>query len=89
MAIGAGPATVVLQILKQAGVLVAVGLAIGGPLSVFLVRYTSAIVKGGSAHAAGTISLVAVFLLCIAAGAAFLPAVRATRMDPVKALKHE
>ena len=89
MAIGARPASVVLQILKQAGALVAVGLGIGGALSAFLVRYTSAIAKAGSGQATTTISLVALFLIWIAAGAAFFPALRATRIDPVKALKHE
>ena len=89
MALGAGRGTVQWLILREALILVGVGLVIGIPLALLAARAMSTLLFGvtptdpianGSAVAA---------LLLIAALAAYLPARRASRVDPMLALRAE
>jgi predicted permease len=89
MALGAGRGTVQWLILREALVLVGVGLVIGIPLAFLAARAMSTLLFGvaptdpvanGSAVAA---------LVSIAALAAYLPARRASRVDPMLALRAE
>jgi predicted permease len=89
MALGAGEGTVLKLIMKEGMTLVAVGLLIG---------LTSALITGRAVRAllynvapTDPVSLVVpTVLLCgVALVACYMPARRATRVDPLKALRHE
>ena len=89
MALGAGTTDVLRLIVKQgmrptfAGVL----LGIGGSLA--LSRALSRLVFGVSATDPATLAAVAVILSLVALAACLLPALRATRLDPLAALRDE
>jgi putative ABC transport system permease protein len=88
-ALGAQGWDVVGQVLGEASLLVASGLGLGVVASLALARLLSGLVYGvvvtdPASYAAG----VAVLIL-VALGAAFLPAVRASRVDPMVALRAE
>ncbi len=89
MAIGAEPATVIRGILGHALSLTVIGLVLGAAATCVLMRFIASQVKGVSAYDGVTFIVVSVLLCSIAAGAAFIPALRAVRMDPVTALRSE
>jgi predicted permease len=89
IAIGAEPATVVRGILGHALSLTALGLVLGAAFACGLMRLIASQVKGVSAYDGVTFVAVSVLLCSIAAGAAFIPALRAARVDPVTALRCE
>ena len=89
IAIGAEPATVIRGILGHALSLTAIGLVLGAATTCVLMRFIASQVKGVSAYDGVTFIVVSVLLCSIAAGAAFIPALRAARVDPVTALRSE
>ncbi len=89
MALGADARGVLRLVLGQALLLVGVGLAVGLVLAAIMGRQMASLLYGISGTdpvAFGTTSLV---LLLVAALASLVPALRATRVDPVRALKFE
>ena len=89
MALGAGPGDVLAHVLKGAGWMVAVGLAIGLAGAFGLTRILTTLLfevstldPGAFALAGGAMALVALF-------AVLVPASRASRVDPVSALRVE
>jgi predicted permease len=89
MALGAGRGTVPWLILREAFTLVGVGLVIGIPLAFLAARAISTLLFGVTpTDAIATGSAVAALVL-IAALAAYLPARRASRVDPMLALRAE
>ena len=89
MAIGARPGDVVAMILKEAGVLTAAGLAIGTTLALASAQVVKSLLYGLKPRDPLTIVLAVVTLTGVAAFASFLPAYRASRLDPLKALHYE
>jgi ABC-type antimicrobial peptide transport system permease subunit len=89
LSLGATRASVVRLVLTECIVLVALGLAIGAAASSAAVRGASSLLFGLSAHDVPT-QAAAVLLLAATAGiASWLPAWRASRLDPTIALRHE
>jgi predicted permease len=89
MALGAGRGAVQWLILREALILVAAGLVIGIPLAFLAARAMSTLLFGvAPTDAVATGSAVAA-LVVIAALAAYLPARRASRVDPMLALRAE
>jgi ABC-type antimicrobial peptide transport system permease subunit len=89
MALGAGRGTVQWLILREAFILVGVGLVIGIPLAFLAARAMSTLLFGVTpTDAVATGSAVAALVL-IATLAAYLPARRASRVDPMLALRAE
>ena len=89
MALGAPPAGVVRMVLLDAGRMVVAGIVIGLAAAFVLSRYVQSQLFGIEAAdlvvyagAAGTLAAVATL-------AAFVPARRASRVDPVSALRYE
>ena len=68
---------------------VAVGLVLGGALAFLVSRYLAAALYHVKPRDPATFGAVAVVLLAVAVLAILVPAVRATRMDPVEALRWE
>jgi putative ABC transport system permease protein len=87
MALGAEAWTTIALICRQAAVLVALGLAIGVAVAVSLSRWLEGLLFGLTAFDAVTFVAVASLFAIVAALAAVGPARRATRVDPVTALR--
>ena len=88
MALGAQPADIIRQIIREGMVLVVVGLAIGLPCSMALSRFVSSQLHGVST--ADPLTYITISILCLAATllAVLLPARRATA-NPMEALRFE
>jgi len=89
MAIGADRRDVVGMILKEAGILTLVGLVIGTTLALVSAQVVKSLIYGLKPRDPLTIVLAVVTLAAVAAFASFLPAYRASRLDPLKALHYE
>ena len=89
MALGAAPHAVQTMVLKQGLWLVIIGVAIGVGASFGLMRLMSSMLFGVTASDPGTFLGVTVALIVVALAACWIPARRATRVDPVIALRYE
>jgi predicted permease len=89
MALGAQPGSVIWLVMREVLLLLAIGLAIGVPAAFGLGRFVTAQlygIKPGDPSIA--LTSVAV-LIMVAALAGFIPARRASRIDPILALRYE
>jgi putative ABC transport system permease protein len=89
MALGARRSSIFHMILKQGLLLVALGLAIGLAAAFLSLRVLGSILYGISASDPATYAALSLVLLAVALVASFLPARRATRVDPLVALRYE
>jgi putative ABC transport system permease protein len=89
MALGAQRLHIVKMILREAGLMLAAGLAIGAGLTLVLGKAASTLLFGLKPHDPLTISLSTLGLAAVAILASYLPARRAARLDPVSALRDE
>jgi predicted permease len=89
MAIGAKRGDVIGMILKEAGILTVAGLVIGTTLALASAQVVKSLLYGLKPRDPLTIVLAVVTLAVVAAFASFLPAYRASRLDPLKALHYE
>jgi putative ABC transport system permease protein len=89
MALGAQNGDVVRMILRQGAILAAIGTVIGLGLAFGVARGVSFFLYGVSAFEPATYGAMAAALLIAALVATFFPARRATRVDPVEALRAE
>jgi len=89
MAIGAKRGDVIGMILKEAGILTVAGLVIGTTLALACAQVVKSLLYGLKPRDPLTIVLAVVTLAVVAAFASFLPAYRASRLDPLKALHYE
>lgn len=89
MALGAGRYQVVRSILREAMLLLSVGLAIGVIISLIATTSARALLFGLQPYDPLTLLAAAALLAAIAALATYLPAQRASRLDPMIALRYE
>lgn len=89
VALGATRGSVVGMILKEALVLLAVGVALGAVGLFFTVRFVSTMLHGVSSYDPVTLALVAMMLVVVTILAALVPALRAARLDPTEVLRAE
>ena len=89
MALGAEARSVVWMVVGQAGTLLAVGLLIGGALSVAAARTAGSLLYGVAPWDPATLAICAASLGGIALAASWVPAHRASRVDPTIALREE
>ena len=89
MALGAARGDVLRLILGQGLRLAAVGLAIGLAASIAVTRLMSALLFGVSARDPATFLSVSILLVAVALASSFLPAYRATKIDPILAIRYE
>jgi putative ABC transport system permease protein len=89
IALGARQSQVLREILYDAGRMVALGIAIGLPIAWMASRFLSSMLFGVTAHDAVTTVIAIAVLAGAAFIAAFLPARRAARVDPLVAIRCE
>jgi putative ABC transport system permease protein len=89
MALGARPLGIFGLVLQQAFVLVGAGVAIGLVAALGVTRLLASLLVGVSAHDPLTYMGVSGLLVGVAMLACYLPARRATRVDPSVALRYE
>jgi macrolide transport system ATP-binding/permease protein len=89
MALGAQRGTVVWMVLRRVLLLAAVGLAIGVPAALSAFQLIKSFLFETQPNDPGTLVLAGVVLLSAAILAGYAPARRASRIDPLAALRHE
>ena len=89
MALGANAIDVRRMVVRQGMVLAATGIGIGIALALGVTRLTSAFLYGISASDPITYASIATLLIIVAFVASYIPASRATRVDPMSALRYE
>ncbi len=89
MALGAEPSKVVRMVMSDVLLLVAIGVGVGVPAAIALMRMVATQLYGLSAHDPLTLALATGALALIACLAGYLPALRASRLDPMVALRYE
>lgn len=89
MALGARQEDILRKVLREALVLVLVGVAIGIPIALGALRLISSMLFGLKPTDPLTLAMAIAFMLAVAALAAYLPARRASRVDPMVALRYE
>lgn len=89
MALGAQPVDVLRMIVGQGAGLALLGVAIGAAAALGLTRLMGTMIFGISAHDPLTFGGVAIVLSLVAIAACYFPARRATRVDPLAALRYE
>lgn len=89
MALGAQQSDVLRLVIGQGTRLALSGVAIGLGAAFTATRFMSSLLYGVSAADPGTFVAVAILLVVVALGACYIPARRATQVDPMIALRHE
>jgi len=89
MALGATPFEVFALVVGDGLRVTAIGIAIGAAGSLLTGRWLTSLLFGVRATDPATLAATALLLLLVAAAACFLPARRATRVDPMVALRAE
>jgi len=89
MTLGASPSTILRQVLRETFILMLIGIAVGVPIALVGTRLIRSMLFG--LGEADPIALIAacVILASIAAAASYIPARRASRVDPMVALRYE
>jgi ABC-type antimicrobial peptide transport system permease subunit len=89
MALGAKTGDVLRSVLWEGAQLAGIGVAIGIGAAFGLTRVMSSLLFGVSATDPLIFASISIILTAVALGAAFIPARRATRVDPMIALRYE
>ena len=89
LALGAQPGTVIWLVMKEVLILLSIGLAIGIPAAMALGRYVAAQLYGIEPRDPWIAGSTVLVLATVSAAAGLIPARRASRIDPILALRHE
>jgi predicted permease len=89
MALGAIGGDVIWMVMREVLLLVAIGVAVGVPAAVLLSQFVKSQLFGLEPHDPATILASTVLLALVAGLAGFVPALRASRIDPMRALHYE
>jgi ABC-type antimicrobial peptide transport system permease subunit len=87
LALGATPAGLVSLVMSDSARLVALGLLVGLPASIAAARWTQAFVPGAAGSDPLTLAAAGALTALIALAASYLPAHRASKVNPTSALR--
>lgn len=89
MALGAETGDVVWLVMKEVLLLASIGVAIGLPAAYALTRFTKSQLYGIEPNDAFTLAIATAGIALVAIASGYIPARRATRIDPMRALRWE
>jgi putative ABC transport system permease protein len=89
MALGSDRSMILRGVAAEGGKMVLAGMIIGGIGALILARFLSSALTEIGAFDVTTFAVSSTVLATAALGAVLIPAIRATRIDPVEALRHE
>jgi len=89
LALGAQPGVVIWMVMREVLLLLAIGLAVGIPSALLLGRSVSSVLYGVKASDPLMATSTIVLLTLVSAAAGLIPARRASRIDPILALRYE
>jgi ABC-type antimicrobial peptide transport system permease subunit len=89
MALGASPGAVLGMVLKQGLRLAAIGIAVGVAAALAVTRLMQQVLFEVQPHDPAIYAALAILILAVACVACWIPARRATRIDPITALRAE
>jgi predicted permease len=89
LALGAEPGGVIWLVMREVLLLLSIGLAVGIPAAMALGRFVSAQLYGIDAGDPGIAVATVILLTAVSAAAGLIPAHRASRIDPILALRYE
>src|ERR1039457_2417292 len=87
MAMGARPGNVIAMVVRQGMALAVAGMAVGGVAALATTRLVASMLFRVDAADPASFVLAGLFLSAVALGATWLPAFRATRIDPMQSLR--
>jgi ABC-type antimicrobial peptide transport system permease subunit len=89
MALGANRAIVQRMVLRQVGVMIAIGASIGAVVALGLGRAAQSMLYGMEGHDPFVFALAVALLAAVAFAAGWQPAQRASRTEPMRALRYD
>lgn len=89
MALGARPGSVIWLVMKEVLLLLAIGLAVGIPAALGLGRFVSSQLYGIEGSDPWVAAVAMILLIVVSSAAGLIPAQRASRIDPILALRYE
>jgi putative ABC transport system permease protein len=89
MALGAQASDVLRMVVCRGMILALIGITVGLAAALALTRVMKTLLFEVSATDPETFALIALLLICVAVIASYIPARRATKIDPVLAIRHE
>ena len=89
LALGAQPALIIWLVMKEVLLLFGIGLAVGIPAAMVLGRFVSSQLHGIQASDPRVAGITMVLLAMVSAAAGLIPAHRASRIEPIQALRTE
>jgi len=89
VALGAGRGSLLGLVMREVAVLTGTGVVIAIPVAVALTRLVRSQLYGVAPGDVGSIAMAAVTLIAVALAAGYIPAERASRVNPITALRSE
>jgi predicted permease len=89
MALGAEQRKVIGMVMREVFKLIVIGVGVGLPAALVLTRVVKSQLYGLEAHDPWTLGLATGLLAVVACAAGYIPALRASRVDPMRALRYE